>query len=121
LRVRDLYIFHVFAVERLNFLRKNDSFTIRREKQNALVETDDSHIAGSSAGSGNSESPAYAPRGIDRKLSAGLYSFLPLGFRSLKKVERIVREEMDRAGALELLMPALHPQEIWKIPAALKC
>ena len=52
--------------------------------------------------------------GLIRKLSAGLYSFLPLGFRSLKKVEKIVREEMDRAGALEILMPALHPQEIWE-------
>ena len=52
--------------------------------------------------------------GLIRKLSAGLYSFLPLGFRSLKKVEKIVREEMDRAGALETLMPALHPQEIWE-------
>ncbi len=51
--------------------------------------------------------------GLIRKLSAGLYTFLPLGFRSLRKVERIVREEMDRAGALEILMPALHPQEIW--------
>lgn len=52
--------------------------------------------------------------GLIRKLSAGLYTFLPLGFRSLKKVERIVREEMERAGALEILMPALHPQEIWE-------
>ena len=52
--------------------------------------------------------------GLIRKLSAGLYSFLPLGFRSLKKVEKIVREEMDRTGALEILMPALHPQEIWE-------
>ena len=52
--------------------------------------------------------------GLIRKLGAGLYSFLPLGFRSLKKVENIVREEMDRAGALEILMPALHPQEIWE-------
>ena len=52
--------------------------------------------------------------GLIRKLSAGLYSFLPLGLRSLKKVENIVREEMDRAGALEILMPALHPREIWE-------
>jgi prolyl-tRNA synthetase len=52
--------------------------------------------------------------GLIRKLAAGLYSFLPVGFRSLKKVEKIVREEMDRAGALEILMPALHPQEIWE-------
>jgi len=51
--------------------------------------------------------------GLIRKLSGGLYTFLPLGLRSLRKVERIVREEMDRAGALEILMPALQPQEIW--------
>ena len=52
--------------------------------------------------------------GMIRKLSAGLYTFLPLGLRALRKVERIVREEMDRAGAVEILMPALHPQEIWE-------
>ncbi len=52
--------------------------------------------------------------GLIRKLSGGLYTFLPLGFRALKKVEKIVREEMDRAGALEVLMPALQPPEIWQ-------
>jgi len=52
--------------------------------------------------------------GLIRKLSAGLYTFLPLAFKALRKVERIVREEMDRAGALEILMPALHPREIWE-------
>ena len=52
--------------------------------------------------------------GLIRRLSSGLYTFLPLGLRALQKVERIVREEMDRAGALEILMPALHPQEIWE-------
>lgn len=52
--------------------------------------------------------------GLIRKLASGLYTFLPLGLRALRKVERIVREEMDRAGALEILMPALHPQEIWE-------
>ncbi len=52
--------------------------------------------------------------GLIRKLAAGLYTFLPLGVRALKKVERIVREEMDRAGALEVLMPALQPPEIWE-------
>jgi prolyl-tRNA synthetase len=49
-----------------------------------------------------------------RKLSGGLYTFLPLGLRSLQKVERIVREEMDRAGALEILMPALQPADLWE-------
>ncbi|MEI6148958.1 MAG: proline--tRNA ligase, partial [bacterium] len=47
------------------------------------------------------------------KLGGGLYTFLPLGLKALRKVERIVREEMDRAGALEVLMPALQPREIW--------
>lgn len=51
--------------------------------------------------------------GLMRRLSGGLYTFLPLGLRALRKVERIVREEMDRAGALEILMPALQPREIW--------
>ncbi|MFZ0825930.1 MAG: proline--tRNA ligase [Verrucomicrobiia bacterium] len=52
--------------------------------------------------------------GLIRKLAGGVYSFLPLGLRALRKVEKIVREEMDRAGALELLMPALQPPEIWQ-------
>src|SRR5882672_5827370 len=52
--------------------------------------------------------------GLVRKLTGGLYIFLPLGLRVLRKVERIVREEMDRAGALEILMPALQPPEIWQ-------
>ncbi|MEO7298496.1 MAG: proline--tRNA ligase [Verrucomicrobiota bacterium] len=52
--------------------------------------------------------------GLVRKLAGGLYTFLPLGLRALRKIERIVREEMDRAGALEVLMPALQPPEIWQ-------
>jgi prolyl-tRNA synthetase len=52
--------------------------------------------------------------GLARKLAAGLYTFLPLGLRALRKVEQIIREEMDRAGALEVLMPALQPEEIWE-------
>src|ERR1700761_2274038 len=52
--------------------------------------------------------------GLMRKLTGGLYTFLPLGVRALRKVEQIVREEMDRAGALEVLMPALQPPEIWQ-------
>ena len=51
--------------------------------------------------------------GLIRKLTGGLYTFLPIGLRVLRKIERIVREEMDRAGALEVLMPALQPPEIW--------
>ncbi len=52
--------------------------------------------------------------GLIRRLGAGLYTFLPAGLRALRKVERIVREEMDRAGALEVLMPALQPAELWE-------
>src|SRR5439155_7246019 len=52
--------------------------------------------------------------GLIRKLSGGLYTFLPLGLRVLRKIEQIVREEMNRADALEVLMPALQPQEIWQ-------
>src|SRR5436305_2040089 len=51
--------------------------------------------------------------GLIRKLTGGLYTFMPLGIRALRKVEQIVREEMNRAGGLELLMPALQPPEIW--------
>jgi prolyl-tRNA synthetase len=52
--------------------------------------------------------------GMIRKLAAGVYTFLPLGFRVFKKVEQIIREEMDRAGALEVLMPTLLPAELWQ-------
>ncbi|MCX6996033.1 MAG: proline--tRNA ligase [Kiritimatiellaeota bacterium] len=52
--------------------------------------------------------------GLIRKLAGGLFTFLPLGRRALRKLEQIVREEMDRAGALEILMPAMHPQELWE-------
>src|SRR5580658_1510184 len=52
--------------------------------------------------------------GLIRRLAAGLYTWLPIGLRTLKKVERIVREEMDRAGALELIMPTVQPAELWK-------
>ena len=52
--------------------------------------------------------------GMIRRLAAGLYVWLPMGLRVLRKVERIVREEMDRAGALELCMPTLQPAELWK-------
>jgi prolyl-tRNA synthetase len=52
--------------------------------------------------------------GLIRRLAAGLYSWLPLGLRTLRKVERIIREEMDRAGAIELLMPAVQPAELWQ-------
>ena len=52
--------------------------------------------------------------GIVKKLAGGLYTYLPLGMRSLKKVQEIIRQEMDRAGALEICMPILQPAELWK-------
>ncbi len=52
--------------------------------------------------------------GLIRRLAAGLYTWTPLGLRVLRKVETIVREEMDRAGALEVLMPAVQPAELWQ-------
>ncbi len=52
--------------------------------------------------------------GMIRKLASGLYTWLPLGLRVLRKVERIVREEMDRAGAQEVLMPSVQPAELWQ-------
>ncbi|MFT5501069.1 MAG: prolyl-tRNA synthetase [Woeseiaceae bacterium] len=52
--------------------------------------------------------------GLIRRLASGLFTWMPLGLRVLRKVERIVREEMDRAGALELIMPAIQPAELWR-------
>lgn len=52
--------------------------------------------------------------GYIRQLASGIYSFLPIGRRVLSKVEAIVREEMEKIGAHEMLMPALEPSELWK-------
>ncbi|MCW8974224.1 MAG: proline--tRNA ligase, partial [Sedimenticola sp.] len=52
--------------------------------------------------------------GMIRKLAAGLYTWLPMGLRVLRKIETIVREEMDRSGALEVLMPSIQPAELWQ-------
>ena len=52
--------------------------------------------------------------GLIRKLSSGLFTWMPLGLKVLRKVEQLVREEMDRAGALEILMPAIQPAELWE-------
>ncbi len=52
--------------------------------------------------------------GMIRKLTSGIYTYLPTGLRSVKKVENIIREEMNRAGAIELLMPAVQPGELWQ-------
>lgn len=52
--------------------------------------------------------------GLIRRLTSGIFTWMPLGLRVLRKVERIVREEMDRAGAVEVLMPAVQPAELWQ-------
>ena len=52
--------------------------------------------------------------GLVQQLAAGIYSYLPLGGRVLRKIEQIIREEMDAAGGEELMLPALHPIEIWE-------
>ncbi len=52
--------------------------------------------------------------GMIRKLAGGIYSYLPLGYRTIKKIEEIIREEMDRAGAQEVFMPAVQPAELWQ-------
>ena len=52
--------------------------------------------------------------GYIRQLGAGVYSYLPLGLRVLRRIESVVRDEMNRAGAIEILMPALHPLELWQ-------
>ncbi len=55
-----------------------------------------------------------ARAGLIRRLTAGAYTYLPMGYRSLRKAERIIREEMNSAGAVELLMPVLQPPELWR-------
>ena len=52
--------------------------------------------------------------GMIRKLTSGIYTYLPMGLRSVRKVEQIIREEMDRSGAIEILMPAVQPAELWR-------
>ena len=52
--------------------------------------------------------------GMIKRLSAGIYTWMPLGLRVLRKVEAVVREEMNRAGAVELLMPVVQPAELWQ-------
>src|SRR5271168_1863147 len=52
--------------------------------------------------------------GMIRRVAGGIYNYLPVGLRSIRKVEAIVREEMNRAGAIELLMPIVQPAELWQ-------
>ena len=54
--------------------------------------------------------------GYIRKLASGVYNFLPLGKKVLRKVEKIILEEMNRSGAQEVQMPTIQPAEIWKLP-----
>ena len=58
--------------------------------------------------------------GMMRQEAAGIYAWLPLGFRVLKKIEQIVREEQDRAGALELLMPTLELADWWRVAVMMR-
>ena len=52
--------------------------------------------------------------GLIKKLGSGLYTWMPMGLRVLKKIENTIREEMQQAGAVELLMPAIQPAELWE-------
>ena len=52
--------------------------------------------------------------GMIRKLATGLYTWLPMGLRVLRKVETIIRQEMDRSGAMEVMMPVVQPAELWE-------
>ena len=52
--------------------------------------------------------------GLIKRLAGGIYTWMPLGLRALRKVEAIVREEMNRASAIEVLMPAVQPAELWQ-------
>jgi len=52
--------------------------------------------------------------GMVKKLGAGIYSYMPMGLRVIRKVEAIVREEMNRAGAVEVTMPVVQPAELWQ-------
>ncbi|MGE5665743.1 MAG: proline--tRNA ligase, partial [Betaproteobacteria bacterium] len=52
--------------------------------------------------------------GMIKKLAAGIYNYMPLGLRSIRKIEAIIRDEMNRAGAVELLMPVIQPAELWQ-------
>src|SRR5262245_9321884 len=52
--------------------------------------------------------------GLIRRLTSGVYTWMPLGLRVLRKVEAVVREEMNRSGAIELLMPVVQPAELWQ-------
>ena len=63
------------------------------------------------------ESPSHRlliKSGMIRQLAAGIYSYMPLAWRSLKKIENIIRSEMDAAGSQELRLPALQPMDIWE-------
>lgn len=56
--------------------------------------------------------------GMIRRLGSGIYAYMPMGLRVIHKIENIIREEMNRAGAVELLMPLVQPAELWRKPDA---
>jgi prolyl-tRNA synthetase len=59
--------------------------------------------------------------GMIKRLSAGIYSYMPMGLRVIRKVEAIIREEMNRAGAVELLMPVVQPAELSRLTGRSCC
>ena len=59
--------------------------------------------------------------GLIRQTAAGIYAWLPLGLRVLKRIEAVVREEQDRAGAVELLMPTLQSADLWRQSGTQRC
>src|SRR4051794_31637235 len=66
------------------------------------------------AGSDTASAALLARAGYVRQLGAGIYSYLPLGWRSIRRIEDIIREEMMRIGCQELLMPVVHPADLWQ-------
>src|SRR5690606_26577307 len=92
------------------FLFSNNGGTIRMKQSEFLIPTLRELPANAEAISHQ----LLLRAGYIRQLAAGIYTFLPLGKRVLNKIEQIVREEMDNAGALEILMPAMQPADLWK-------
>jgi prolyl-tRNA synthetase len=84
------------------------------EKNYALQPSAHPHVEGNPAEAEAASHILLFRAGMIRKLASGIYDYLPLGLRVLRKVETIVRQEMDRAGAQEVLMPAVQPAELWQ-------
>jgi|LakMenEpi03Aug12_release.lakeMendotaPanAssembly.Ray.scaffolds.fasta_scaffold50743_3 prolyl-tRNA synthetase len=91
---------HIFICSDLTFTMRASQFFFNTQKEAPNDAELQSHIL-------------MVRAGLIKRLGSGLYSWMPLGLRVLRKVETIVREEMNKAGALELLMPAVQPRELW--------